>query len=191
MLGRPVCFAVIAGPKFFRADVVPSQPAAKLRGAGKENDVVRQSHFAYPRRKSSAEIGRAANPAGCEIRSNHNDGGKPLRDQSFVSGEDGKPKTCPIGNHILQGGNRGGLQSMRQLHFLRLFAHHDKENATEQDPGCDQHLAIGQALLHDKGQHRDQGSESKPDEACLAERPRHRGEGCRFAGKSTTSNPSR
>ena len=44
---------------------------------------------------------------------------------------------------------------MRQLHFLRLLANHDQQNAAQQDAGEDQHPAIRQTAVGDKRQNGD------------------------------------
>ena len=41
---------------------------------------------------------------------------------------------------------------MRQLHLLRLFAHHHQQHHAEKNPSRDQHLSIGETLLKNKCQ---------------------------------------
>jgi len=53
---------------------------------------------------------------------------------------------------------------MGELHLLSLFAHHDKQHTAEQNTGGNQHLPIGQPLLQDESQHRDQPRKDDPEQ---------------------------
>ena len=72
---------------------------------------------------------------------------------------------------------------MGQLHFLRLFADHDEEHAAEQDAGGDQHVAVGEPLLHNEGKNGDQSGEGKAEKGALQDHAAAEPQVDKFAGR--------
>lgn len=53
---------------------------------------------------------------------------------------------------------------MGELHFLRLFADHDEQDAAQEESGEHQHFPVGQFAMGDEGQHGDDAGEEKSEQ---------------------------
>src|SRR5262245_21837599 len=60
--------------------------------------------------------------------------------------------------------DRGGRQPMCHLHLLRLFTNHDEQNDAQEHARQDEHAAVGQLSMQDKGDYSYETREEQPQE---------------------------